>query len=143
MGKALAMPCCWVFWQAFTGCWAACLLAYRASVLSHVCEGGGRNFRFSKIEKEKVAEMLHSGVWQADFAKKVVTVCNKLASICSISASSPKVFGILANKLTWCDNGFQSEAADAISGCLASCPTIIDRQLERASVCCCLSACSS
>ena len=32
-------------------------------------------------------------------------------------------------KLTWCDNGIQSEAAVAVSGCLASCRMFKDWQL--------------
>lgn len=49
-----------------------------------------------------------------------------------------EVFGWIAYELTWCDNGIQSEAADAGSGCFSSCCKISDWQLLAACLCCCL-----
>ena len=38
-----------------------------------------------------------------------------------------KSLAVMLKKLTWCDNGTQSEAAEAVSGCFTSCHTFNDR----------------
>ena len=54
-----------------------------------------------------------------------------------IGSALARAFSWNAWKLTWCDNGIQSEAAVVVSGCFASCYMFNDRQLVSVSLCCC------
>jgi nitric oxide synthase oxygenase domain/subunit len=60
---------------------------------------------------------------------------SELACIQVVSAVHWRSLWLACLKLTWCDNGIQSEAAVAVSGCFASCCTFNDWQLLAACLC--------